>query len=147
MRVRAYIHQGILREGLRDKLHLNPKSFGEDSEILDDLAAELPSWRDLATNQHGPFDVEHDRLAKEKLARLSETSSKLVLHLLHYGKTEATELMNKCQPKEQFNEAIQQARREGLVKDSASGNPSRPGTLYFWEVNPSFEIALRELLS
>jgi hypothetical protein len=146
MRVRAYVHQSILREGLRDKLHLNPKSFKDDSEILDDLAAELPSWRNLAVPQQGQFDSEHSRLAKEKLGRLSETSKNLVIYLLHHGKTEATELMKKCRPQEQFNEAIQQARGEGLVKDSVSGNPARPSTLYFWEVRPSFEAVLRELL-
>jgi len=54
--------------------------------------------------------------------------------------------MKKCRPQEQFNEAIQQARGEGLVKDSVSGNPARPSTLYFWEVSPSFEAVLRELL-
>ena len=146
MRVRAYIQESILREGLRDKLHLNPKSFKDDSEILADLATELPSWRDLSVLQQGPFDVGHRRLAKEKVGRLSETSKNLVICLLHHGKTEATELMKKCQPQEQFNEAIQQARGEGLVKDCVSGNPARPSTLYFWEVNPSFEVVLRELL-
>jgi hypothetical protein len=146
MRVRAYVHESILREGLRDKLHLNPKSFKDDSEILDDLAAELPSWRNLAVPQQGQFDSEHRRLAKEKLGKLSETSKSLVIYLLHHGKTEATDLMKKCRPQEQFNEAIQQARGEGLVKDSVSGNPARPSTLYFWEVSPSFEAVLRELL-
>ena len=146
MRVRAYVHESILREGLRDKLHLNPKSFQDDSEILDDLAAELPSWRNLAAPQQGQFDTEHSRLAKEKLGRLSETSKNLVTYLLHHGKTEATELMKKCQPQEQFNDAIQQARGEGLVKDSVSGNPARPGTLYFWEVTPSFDAVLRDML-
>ena len=85
-------------------------------------------------------------MAKEKLERLSETSKNLVVYLLHHGKTEATELVKKCRPQEQFNEAIQQARGEGLVKDSVSGNPARPSTLYFWEVTPSFEAILRELL-
>ena len=85
-------------------------------------------------------------MAKEKLGRLSEASKNLVIYLLHHGKTEATELMTKCRPQEQFNEAIQQARGEGLVKDSVSGNPARPSTLYFWEVSPSFEAVLRELL-
>jgi len=66
MRVRAYVHESILREGLRDKLHLNPKSFQDDSEILSDLAAELPSWRNLAVPQEQQFDADHRRLAKEK---------------------------------------------------------------------------------
>lgn len=146
IRVRAYVHKSILREGLRDKLHLNPQLFADDSEILNDLAVELPSWRDLSKNQPTQFDAEHSRLAREKLGRLSETSKGLVVYLLHHGKTEATELWGQCQDKDHFNEAIQQARGEGLVTDSVTGNPSRPGTLFFWEVNPSFEADLRELL-
>jgi len=71
----------------------------DDSEILDDLAAELPSWRNLAVPQQGQFDSEHRRLAKEKLGKLSETSKSLVIYLLHHGKTEATDLMKKCRPK------------------------------------------------
>jgi hypothetical protein len=48
MQVRAYVRDSIRREGLRDKLHLNPKIFRDDSEILKDLATLLPDWRDLA---------------------------------------------------------------------------------------------------
>jgi hypothetical protein len=48
MRVRAYVHDSIRREGLREKLHLNPKIFRDDTEILKDLATLLPDWRSLA---------------------------------------------------------------------------------------------------
>jgi hypothetical protein len=48
MQVRAYVHESIRLEGLRDKLHLNPTPFREDSEILMDLTSLLPSWRKLA---------------------------------------------------------------------------------------------------
>jgi hypothetical protein len=47
MQVRSYVHESIKREGLRDKLHLNPIHFRDDSEILDDLASFLPSWATL----------------------------------------------------------------------------------------------------
>src|SRR6266446_2533585 len=47
MQVRCYIHESIKREGLRDKLHLNPTLFHDDSEILDDLASFLPRWAKL----------------------------------------------------------------------------------------------------
>jgi len=71
----------------------------------------------------------------------------LVRYLLHHGKTEANELAKQCQPSDQFYEAIQQARGLGLVTDTVTGNPARPSTLYFWEVHPSFETVLRDLLS
>ena len=135
-----------MREGLRGQLHLNPKAFTEDSEILKDLTVELPSWGNLAQPQRTEFDLAHRRLAAEKVSKLSQTSRSLVLYLLHHGKTELNELMKKCQPSEQFHEAIQQARGEGLVIDSVDGNTARPSTRYFWEVNPSFAAVLRELL-
>jgi hypothetical protein len=47
LRVAAYIQEGIRREGLRDKIQLNPKSFKNNAEILTDLEALLPSWKDL----------------------------------------------------------------------------------------------------
>ncbi len=146
MRVRAYIHENILREGLRSQLILNPKSFIDDSEILKDLTLELPSWRNLTRSQHSEFEAEHRRLAESKVGKLSRASKGLVIYLLHHGKTELDALAKKCQPPDQFNDAIQQASREGLVKDSVSGNPARPGTLYFWEVNPTFDAVLRDLL-
>lgn len=52
MQVRCYVHDSIRREGLRDKLLLNPVPFRSDSEILDDLALFLPSWRLLGRQQH-----------------------------------------------------------------------------------------------
>ena len=48
MQVRAYVHDSIRREGLRDKLHLNPMLFHDDAEILNDLELFLPGWRTLA---------------------------------------------------------------------------------------------------
>jgi hypothetical protein len=114
MRVRAYVHESILREGLRDKLHLNPKSFREDSQVLDDLTAELPSWQNLLQPQRGKFEVEHTSLAKVKLSRLSEPSRNLVIYLLHHGKTEATELMKKCEHQDQFSTPLLIARRCAL---------------------------------
>jgi len=39
-----YIHKSIKREGLRDQLMLNPRSFGSEKEILEDLQVTLPTW-------------------------------------------------------------------------------------------------------
>lgn len=97
-------------------------------------------------SRRGQYDEKHLQLAKSKLMKLSPASKSLVLYLLHYGRTEQEALVKKCQPPEQFYEAIQQASREGLVKDSHTGNTARPGTLYFWEINPAFEVVLKELL-
>jgi hypothetical protein len=48
IKVRSYVHESIRREGLRDKLHLNPTIFRDESEILQDLRSILPSWHALA---------------------------------------------------------------------------------------------------
>lgn len=156
MRVRAYIHESIRREGVRDQLLLNPKRFQDDSEILRDLGSLLPSWRDLAQletaksakdlPEHRPYDEEHRRLAERKVNNLPEASKDLVYFLLHHGKTEAEELRRHCIHDPDFNDAVQRAREAGLVMHSHTGETSRPSVLYFWEVNPKFETVLRDLL-
>jgi len=44
IQVRLYVERGIIREGLRDKLILNPVVFDADKEVIEDLAQVLPSW-------------------------------------------------------------------------------------------------------
>lgn len=51
MHVRAYVHESILREGLRDKLHLNPVPFQTDAYVLQDLTSFLPSWSSLGEHR------------------------------------------------------------------------------------------------
>jgi hypothetical protein len=42
--VQAYVHKSIVREGLRDKLHLNPIPFETDNEILRHLELAIRDW-------------------------------------------------------------------------------------------------------
>ena len=42
--VLAYVHRDVMREGLRDKLHLNPQLFATDEEVLQQLRDALPGW-------------------------------------------------------------------------------------------------------
>lgn len=42
----AYIHNDIPREGLRDKVLLNPRPFDNDSEVVTHLEEFLPKWKD-----------------------------------------------------------------------------------------------------
>jgi hypothetical protein len=53
MKVRCYVHKDIFREGLRDKLHLNPVLFERDEDIIADLTAFLPAWRTLTQSRRG----------------------------------------------------------------------------------------------
>jgi hypothetical protein len=47
LKVQAYIHSEIRREGMLEQLLLNPISFENDTEVLQHLRSVLPSWRDL----------------------------------------------------------------------------------------------------
>jgi hypothetical protein len=47
LKIAPYIHRDVRREGLREQLLLNAVPFTADSEVLDQLRAVLPSWRDL----------------------------------------------------------------------------------------------------
>jgi hypothetical protein len=44
LKVKAYIHESIGRDGLRDQLLLNPTIFSEDREVIDDLRIVLGQW-------------------------------------------------------------------------------------------------------
>jgi hypothetical protein len=92
------------------------------------------------------YDEEHRRLAQEKLSRLNEEATDAVYFLLHHGEMELEELRKHCWQDPIFNDAVQRARREGLLIDRQSGNPGRSSVQYFWKVNPKFESVLQELL-
>src|ERR1051326_923569 len=68
MQVRCYVHETIEREGLRDKLILNPIKFLNDSDVLADLSSFLPMWGSLGQQQKKePLSlravVKHQRVA------------------------------------------------------------------------------------
>lgn len=46
LRIAAFRHAKVDREGLRDLLHLNPITFTDESEVLAALAGQLARWRD-----------------------------------------------------------------------------------------------------
>ncbi len=49
MRVAAYIHKDIAREGMREELQLNPIVFRQDDEVVVHLRQILPSWKRLSS--------------------------------------------------------------------------------------------------
>jgi hypothetical protein len=94
--------------------------------------------------KHRPYDEEHRRLAESKVGGLSEVNKDLVCFLLHYGQTEANELLTRCKVPQEFN--VQRARDAGLVVDIRTGNPAQETARYFWKINPLFETVLQDLL-
>jgi hypothetical protein len=51
LNVAAYEHATIRREGIREQLILNPKSFQSSTEVLADLANLLPKWSETMPSQ------------------------------------------------------------------------------------------------
>jgi len=118
-------------------------------------------WRDSVRSLHAtiatrdaeieklkrrPYDEEHKRLAEGKVNKLSEVGKDLVWFLLHYGETEYNDLWKRCRHTPELNDAVQRARREGLVIDIRTGNPGQATDRYFWKINPQFETVLQDLL-
>jgi hypothetical protein len=63
--IAAYAEQGIYREGLRDKIMLNPTPFITADEVLADLRKLLPAWNAKAPRSDRPrvhvdIDYEYD---------------------------------------------------------------------------------------
>jgi len=54
IRVNAYIHVDVGREGMRDQLQLNPVLFSQDEEILAHLKETLPRWGDSGASRERP---------------------------------------------------------------------------------------------
>lgn len=81
IKVAAYIHKNIRREGMRDQLLLNPIPFSTDSEVLEHLRNALPDWR-LADD---PAAGKRWNLVREELSKLPEYNREAVRLLLDYG--------------------------------------------------------------
>lgn len=47
LKVAAYLHTDIKREGMREQLQLNPTPFREDSQVLEHLRSVLVGWKDV----------------------------------------------------------------------------------------------------
>ena len=96
--------------------------------------------------KRGDYAEEHKRLAEQKLRHLEEGSLDLLYFLLHHGKTESEELRKHCLHDPIFNESVQRACEQDLVKGSTATIPGRSGVQYFWEITPAFEAVLRDLI-
>ena len=50
LRIAAFQHRDVDREGLREFLHLNPATFTDESEVLVALSEQLAGWRSVSTD-------------------------------------------------------------------------------------------------
>jgi hypothetical protein len=57
LRVKAYIHESIGLEGLREQVLLNPTRFSKNQEVLNDLRGILPRWALEISATSQPRDV------------------------------------------------------------------------------------------
>lgn len=55
LKIAAYIHDRIRREGMRDQLILNAVDFTANADVLNHLRTLLPSWRELPSTLKALF--------------------------------------------------------------------------------------------
>jgi len=60
LNVAVCTHRDIKREGLRDKLHLNPVPFDSSEQVLEHLRKVLPQWTRLASTKEVGLRLEAD---------------------------------------------------------------------------------------
>jgi hypothetical protein len=60
LRVKAYIHESIGLEGLREQVLLNPTRFSTDQEVLDDLRGILSQWAAEISVRSQPRSISED---------------------------------------------------------------------------------------
>jgi hypothetical protein len=73
IKVRAYTHESIGREGLREQLLLNPKVFSQDQQVLDDLREILPHWAAEISVQAQPRSI------AEEMAELASSGRQILV--------------------------------------------------------------------
>jgi hypothetical protein len=81
IRIRAYLKKGIHREGIRDKILVNPIQFEDEREILADLPQLIQGWsRELSA-----LGMTYEReVIEEMLFELRENAELLSLDLSHF---------------------------------------------------------------
>ncbi len=75
IKIAAYEHQSIKREGIRGLIQLNSIPFDRDDEILPDLRSKLPKWRlsptaAIETQRWGRWKEKMDSLGPEQIEAL-----------------------------------------------------------------------------
>ena len=80
----AFVHESVGREGLRDLLHLNPKSFTSETEVLAALPELLQSWKTLSSSdirlqlQYGPRSREQEHWIRQlSVSLVNDTNQRI----------------------------------------------------------------------
>jgi len=95
-----------------------------------------------------PYDAEHRKLAEAKVEALSASGRDLLRFLLHRGRTENGQLRLSCQDHHSvFEEALSRARGSGLIMEVYEPGVGRAGVDLCWQVNPQFEVVLKDILA
>ncbi len=97
--------------------------------------------------QTRPYDLEHRRLAEGKVRNFPHTEKDLLRFLLHHGRTEQSQLQKQCQDHPAvFSTALGNVERAGLILRNEVPRPGRASIDLYWQINPTFEAVLRDLL-
>ena len=59
IQVIAFVEAGVKMEGIRELLHLNPREFRTNDEVLSRLEVELPSWEIVTSSSNVEILLEH----------------------------------------------------------------------------------------
>lgn len=74
LNVRMFIHADIYREGIRDKLILNPVAFRCSEQVLEDLKTQLPAWAGRQEPDDDRWFIQHRERALSGLRRSRRSS-------------------------------------------------------------------------
>ncbi len=92
-----------------------------------------------------PYDDAQRKAAEDKLRKSNVTERDLLRFLLQRGRVEHEALVERCQVAEQLrSHALTNLMREGLILRGEERSTVR--MVAYWEINPQFRDALRDLL-
>jgi hypothetical protein len=122
--VRVYVHEEIVLEGLRDKLHLNPQRFSNEADVIEDLKRFLPQWKSLGNNRSGLGLLLQARMKHQREQRTNwgETYS-LHVTIKNLGSEPATDFL--------LDVWFPQIFLSNTRADPGISDPEKPGYLRF----------------
>jgi len=136
IRMAAYIHKDIRREGMRDQLLLGAVTFSKDSQVIESLSGILPTWK-----LDDPIAERRWNRVRDDISKLPEYNQEALRLLLEYASlTDYTALQKLGQLARQNSLAsvfpgLQ--NQTGLIRTVPGQAPSRqPGYELSYEITP-----------
>ena len=146
IRLAAYIHTDIRREGMRDQLLLNPGAFSKDSQVIESLSGILPTWK-----LDDPIAESRWNRVRDDILKLPEHSRDALRLLAEYPSlTDYTAVQKLAQLGQQNSvvSVLPGLQNTGLIRTlPGQSRPRRPEYELMYEITPELRPFVERFFS